>query len=170
MIRPLDPGGARLQVPATAPRLFYAPTAEPRGRFQKAAGNGTLTTRSPAATTTRTRRPRPEFAARWRNEARRRRDIIAISEEVLTELWALPDSNAPSRSRLCRNVRRFGRTKPDLRFGLELSRCSFDTTFRVFQRAAYVGAVVMLAGRRSRRAWTAGKDWSPSSAAADWPC
>lgn len=74
-------------------------------------------------------------------------DIIAISEEVLTELWALIGYRIPTpipRIGYAEAMRRFGTDKPDLRFGLELVECTdffSDTTFRVFQ-APYVGEVV----------------------------
>lgn len=89
-------------------------------------------------------------------------DIIAISEEVLTELWALIGYRIPTpipRIGYAEAMRRFGTDKPDLRFGLELVECTdffSDTTFRVFQ-APYVGAVVMPGGasqpRRTLDGW-----------------
>lgn len=91
-------------------------------------------------------------------------DIIAISEEVLTELWALIGYRIPTpipRIGYAEAMRRFGTDKPDLRFGLELVECTdffSDTTFRVFQ-APYVGAVVMPGGasqpRRTLDGWQA---------------
>ena len=78
-------------------------------------------------------------------------DIIAISEEILTALWALIGYQIPTpipRMTYADAMRRFGSDKPDLRFGLELVECTeffSDTTFRVFQ-APYVGAVVMPGG------------------------
>ncbi|WP_144207122.1 aspartate--tRNA ligase [Mycobacterium tilburgii] len=93
-------------------------------------------------------------------------DIIAISEEVLTALWALIGYQIPTpipRISYADAMRRFGSDKPDLRFGLELVECTEffkDTTFRVFQ-APYVGAVVMPGGasqlRRTLDGW---QEWA----------
>lgn len=93
-------------------------------------------------------------------------DIIAISEEVLTELWALIGYRIPTpipRIGYAEAMRRFGTDKPDLRFGLELVECTHffsDTTFRVFQ-APYVGAVVMPGGAsQPRRTLDGWQDWA----------
>ncbi|WP_057114541.1 aspartate--tRNA ligase [Mycobacterium tuberculosis] len=93
-------------------------------------------------------------------------DIIAISEEVLTELWALIGYRIPTpipRIGYAEAMRRFGTDKPDLRFGLELVECTdffSDTTFRVFQ-ASYVGAVVMPGGAsQPRRTLDGWQDWA----------
>lgn len=93
-------------------------------------------------------------------------DIIAISEEVLTELWALIGYQIPTpipRIGYAEAMRRFGTDKPDLRFGLELVECTdffSDTTFRVFQ-APYVGAVVMPGGAsQPRRTLDGWQDWA----------
>lgn len=93
-------------------------------------------------------------------------DIIAISEEVLTELWALISYRIPTpipRIGYAEAMRRFGTDKPDLRFGLELVECTdffSDTTFRVFQ-APYVGAVVMPGGAsQPRRTLDGWQDWA----------
>ncbi|CKN16427.1 aspartyl-tRNA synthetase [Mycobacterium tuberculosis] len=93
-------------------------------------------------------------------------DIIAISEEVLTELWALIGyriSTPIPRIGYAEAMRRFGTDKPDLRFGLELVECTdffSDTTFRVFQ-APYVGAVVMPGGAsQPRRTLDGWQDWA----------
>ena len=89
-------------------------------------------------------------------------DVIAISEEIITALWALIGYDVPTplpRMTYADAMRRFGSDKPDLRFGLELVECTEffkDTPFRVFQ-APYVGAVVMPGGasqpRRTLDAW-----------------
>lgn len=89
-------------------------------------------------------------------------DVIAISEQVLTALWALIGYDLPlplPRITHADAMRRFGSDKPDLRFALELVECTdyfADTTFRVFQ-APYVGAVVMPGGasqpRRTLDGW-----------------
>jgi aspartyl-tRNA synthetase len=89
-------------------------------------------------------------------------DVIAISEEIITALWALIGYDVPlplPRMTYADAMRRFGSDKPDLRFGLELVECTdyfTDTPFRVFQ-APYVGAVVMPGGasqpRRTLDAW-----------------
>jgi aspartyl-tRNA synthetase len=89
-------------------------------------------------------------------------DVIAVSEEVLTAVWALIGYHLPTpipRISYADAMRRFGSDKPDLRFGLELVECTeyfSDTTFRVFQ-APYVGAVVMPGGasqpRRTLDGW-----------------
>lgn len=93
-------------------------------------------------------------------------DIIAISEEVLTELWALIGYRIPTpipRIGYAEAMRRFGTDKPDLRFRLELVECTdffSDTTFRVFQ-APYVGAVVMPGGAsQPRRTLDGWQDWA----------
>lgn len=93
-------------------------------------------------------------------------DIIVISEEVLTELWALIGYRIPTpipRIGYAEAMRRFGTDKPDLRFGLELVECTdffSDTTFRVFQ-APYVGAVVMPGGAsQPRRTLDGWQDWA----------
>lgn len=93
-------------------------------------------------------------------------DIIAISEEVLTELWALIGYRITTpipRIGYAEAMRRFGTDKPDLRFGLELVECTdffSDTTFRVFQ-APYVGAVVMPGGAsQPRRTLDGWQDWA----------
>lgn len=93
-------------------------------------------------------------------------DIIAISEEVLTGLWALIGYRIPTpipRIGYAEAMRRFGTDKPDLRFGLELVECTdffSDTTFRVFQ-APYVGAVVMPGGAsQPRRTLDGWQDWA----------
>lgn len=93
-------------------------------------------------------------------------DIIAISEEVLTELWALIGYRIPTpipRIGYAEAMRRFGTDKPDLRFGLELVECTdffSDTTFRVFQ-APYVGAVMMPGGAsQPRRTLDGWQDWA----------
>lgn len=93
-------------------------------------------------------------------------DIIAISEGVLTELWALIGYRIPTpipRIGYAEAMRRFGTDKPDLRFGLELVECTdffSDTTFRVFQ-APYVGAVVMPGGAsQPRRTLDGWQDWA----------
>ena len=89
-------------------------------------------------------------------------DVIAVSEEVLTALWALIGYQLPTpipRISYAEAMRRFGSDKPDIRFGVELVECTeyfSDTTFRVFQ-APYVGAVVMPGGasqpRRTLDGW-----------------
>ena len=89
-------------------------------------------------------------------------DVIAISEKIITALWALIDYDVPTplpRMTYADAMRLYGSDKPDLRFGLELVECTEyfkDTPFRVFQ-APYVGAVVMPGGasqpRRTLDAW-----------------
>ena len=89
-------------------------------------------------------------------------DVIAISEQIISALWALIGYDVPTplpRMTYADAMRRFGSDKPDLRFGVELFECTeyfSDTTFRVFQ-APYVGAVVMPGGasqpRRTLDAW-----------------
>ncbi|AGB23087.1 aspartyl-tRNA synthetase [Mycobacterium sp. JS623] len=89
-------------------------------------------------------------------------DVIAVSEEIVTALWALIGYDVPTplpRMTYADAMRLYGSDKPDLRFGLELVECTDyfkDTPFRVFQ-APYVGAVVMPGGasqpRRTLDAW-----------------
>jgi aspartyl-tRNA synthetase len=93
-------------------------------------------------------------------------DIIAISEEILTALWALVGYQIPTpipRISYADAMRRFGSDKPDMRFGLELVECAEffkDTTFRVFQ-APYVGAVVMPGGAsQPRRTLDGWQEWA----------
>jgi aspartyl-tRNA synthetase len=93
-------------------------------------------------------------------------DIIAVSEEILTALWALIGYQVPTpvpRISYAEAMRRFGSDKPDMRFGLELVECAEffkDTTFRVFQ-APYVGAVVMPGGAsQPRRTLDGWQEWA----------
>ncbi|MDT5136055.1 MAG: aspartyl-tRNA synthetase [Mycobacterium sp.] len=93
-------------------------------------------------------------------------DVIAISEQILTALWALIGYQVPTpipRMTYADAMRRFGSDKPDLRFGLELVECTeffSDTTFRVFQ-APYVGAVVMPGGAaQPRRTLDGWQEWA----------
>ncbi len=93
-------------------------------------------------------------------------DIIAISEEILSALWALIGYELPTpipRISYAEAMRRFGSDKPDMRFGLELVECAEffkDTTFRVFQ-APYVGAVVMPGGAsQPRRTLDGWQEWA----------
>src|SRR6202011_2142662 len=64
-------------------------------------------------------------------------DIISLSEEILSALWALVGYQVPtplSRISYADAMRRFGSDKPDMRFGLELVECTEffrDTPFRV---------------------------------------
>ncbi len=93
-------------------------------------------------------------------------DIIAVSEEILSALWALIGYQVPTpipRISYADAMRRFGSDKPDMRFGLELVECAEffkDTTFRVFQ-APYVGAVVMPGGAsQPRRTLDGWQEWA----------
>ena len=93
-------------------------------------------------------------------------DIIAVSEEILSALWALIGYQVPTpipRISYADAMRRFGSDKPDMRFGLELVECTEffkDTTFRVFQ-APYVGAVVMPGGAsQPRRTLDGWQEWA----------
>lgn len=93
-------------------------------------------------------------------------DILAISEEILSALWALIGYEIPTpipRISYAEAMQRFGSDKPDMRFGLELVDCTeffSDTTFRVFQ-APYVGAVVMPGGAsQPRRTLDGWQEWA----------
>lgn len=93
-------------------------------------------------------------------------DVIAISEEIVTALWALIGYEVPTplpRMTYAEAMRRYGTDKPDLRFGLELVELTdyfTDTPFRVFQ-APYVGAVVMPGGAsQPRRTLDAWQEWA----------
>src|SRR6185437_5013934 len=93
-------------------------------------------------------------------------DIIAISEEILSAVWALIGYRIPTpipRITYADAMRRFGSDKPDMRFGFELVDCTEffkDTSFRVFQ-APYVGAVVMPGGAsQPRRTLDGWQEWA----------
>jgi aspartyl-tRNA synthetase len=89
-------------------------------------------------------------------------DIIALSEELLTRIWALIDVEVGApfpRITYAEAMDRYGSDKPDLRFGQEITEMTgyfAETPFRVFQ-AEYVGAVVMPGGagqpRKQLDAW-----------------
>jgi aspartyl-tRNA synthetase len=89
-------------------------------------------------------------------------DIIRLSEELLTRIWALigVEVGAPfPRITYAEAMDRYGTDKPDLRFGQEITEMTgyfAETSFRVFQ-AEYVGAVVMPGGaaqpRKQLDAW-----------------
>ena len=108
-------------------------------------------------------------------------DVIAIAEEILTEVWATAGYRiSPPIPRMTYDaaMRRFGSDKPDLRFDIELVECTeffAETPFRVF-KAPYVGAVVMKGGAsQPRRQLDAWQEWPTSSSArtassaAPWP-
>ena len=93
-------------------------------------------------------------------------DVIALTEEVLTALWALVGHQVPTpipRITYAEAMRRYGSDKPDLRCDLELVECTeyfSGTGFRVFQ-APYVGAVVMPGGAaQPRRTLDGWQDWA----------
>nr|WP_242516434.1 aspartate--tRNA ligase [Corynebacterium mendelii] len=93
-------------------------------------------------------------------------DIIALSEEILVELWKLIGYDIPTpipRMTYKEAMERYGSDKPDLRFDIEITECTEffkDTTFRVFQ-APYVGAVVMDGGAsQPRRQLDAWQEWA----------
>jgi aspartyl-tRNA synthetase len=93
-------------------------------------------------------------------------DIIALTEELLVELWRLIGYELPTpipRMTYAEAMARFGTDKPDLRCALELVELTeyfADTPFRVFQ-APYVGAVVMPGGAsQPRRQLDAWQEWA----------
>src|SRR4029077_14543327 len=93
-------------------------------------------------------------------------DIIALTEELLVELWRLIGYELPTpipRMTYAEAMSRYGTDKPDLRCGLELVELTeyfADTPFRVFQ-APYVGAVVMPGGAsQPRRQLDAWQEWA----------
>ena len=93
-------------------------------------------------------------------------DVLALSEEILKELWALIGYDVPTplpRLTYAEAMRRFGSDKPDLRMGQELVECTeffAETPFRVFQ-AEYVGAVVMPGGAsQPRKQLDAWQEWA----------
>src|SRR4051794_28514600 len=93
-------------------------------------------------------------------------DIIALTEEILTALWALIGYDVPTplpRLTYAEAMARFGTDKPDLRMGQELVECTEffqDTPFRVFQ-SPYVGAVVMPGGAgQPRKQLDAWQEWA----------
>ncbi|NNU28715.1 aspartate--tRNA ligase [Isoptericola sediminis] len=93
-------------------------------------------------------------------------DVIALTEELLAEIWQLVDVEVPrpfERITFADAMRLYGTDKPDLRFGnplVELTEYFADTSFRVFQNE-YVGAVVMPGGAsQPRRQFDAWQDWA----------
>ncbi len=93
-------------------------------------------------------------------------DVIVLTEEILTALWALIGYDVPTplpRLTYAEAMARFGSDKPDLRMGLELVECTEffkDTPFRVFQ-SEYVGAVVMPGGAgQPRKQLDAWQEWA----------
>ncbi|MDO8148687.1 MULTISPECIES: aspartate--tRNA ligase [unclassified Isoptericola] len=93
-------------------------------------------------------------------------DVIALTEELLAEIWRLVDVEVPrpfERITFADAMRLYGTDKPDLRFGnplVELTEYFADTSFRVFQNE-YVGAVVMPGGAsQPRRQFDAWQDWA----------
>jgi aspartyl-tRNA synthetase len=93
-------------------------------------------------------------------------DVIALSEEILTALWALVGHEVSTpipRMTYAEAMARYGTDKPDLRLDLEITDCTEyfqDTPFRVFQ-APYVGAGVMPGGAdQARRQLDAWQDWA----------
>ncbi|WP_402465190.1 aspartate--tRNA ligase [Isoptericola aurantiacus] len=93
-------------------------------------------------------------------------DVIALTEELLAEIWNLIDVRIPTpieRMTYADAMRLYGTDKPDLRFAnplVELTEYFADTPFRVFQNE-YVGAVVMPGGAsQPRRQFDAWQDWA----------
>ncbi len=93
-------------------------------------------------------------------------DVIALAEEILTELWKLIGyeiSTPIPRMTYKEAMEKYGSDKPDLRFDIQITECTEffkDTTFRVFQNE-YVGAVVMEGGAsQPRRQFDAWQDWA----------
>ncbi len=93
-------------------------------------------------------------------------DVIALTEELLVEIWKLVDVQVPTpieRITYADAMRLYGTDKPDLRFGnplVELTDYFKDTPFRVFQ-SEYVGAVVMPGGAsQPRRQFDAWQEWA----------
>ena len=93
-------------------------------------------------------------------------DVIALAEEILTELWALIGYEIKTpipRMTYKEAMEKYGSDKPDLRFDIQIVDCTEffkDTTFRVFQNP-YVGAVVMDGGAsQPRRQLDAWQDWA----------
>lgn len=93
-------------------------------------------------------------------------DVIALAENILTEVWNLIDYQIPkpiARITYADAMAKYGTDKPDLRFDLELIELTEyfkDTPFRVFQ-APYVGAVVMPGGgSQPRRQFDAWQEWA----------
>ena len=93
-------------------------------------------------------------------------DVIAVSEDVLREIWALIGYELVTpipRITFKDAMERFGSDKPDLRFGhelVELTEFFATTPFRVFQQE-YVGAVVMPGGgSQPRRTFDKWQEWA----------
>ena len=98
-------------------------------------------------------------------------DVIALSEDIVSELWKLIDVEIPTpieRITFHEAMRLYGSDKPDLRFGnaiVELKEYFAETPFRVFQ-SEYVGSVVMPGGASlPRRQFDAWQDWARSRGA-----
>lgn len=95
-------------------------------------------------------------------------DVIAESEKVLKNIWALIDYDLPTpiqRMPYQEAMEKYGTDKPDLRFGLELvdlTEYFKGSPFRLFN-APYVGAVVMPGGAsQSRRTFDKWQEWARS--------
>ena len=93
-------------------------------------------------------------------------DVIALAEEIVTELWKLIDYEIKTpipRMTYADAMKYYGSDKPDLRFDIKIVECTEffkDTTFRVFQNE-YVGAVVMEGGAsQPRRQFDAWQEWA----------
>ncbi len=93
-------------------------------------------------------------------------DVIAVSEEVMAQVWKLIDVELPRPMRRLtwhEAMNDYGSDKPDLRFDLkihEVTALFAGTSFRVFQ-APYVGCVVMPGGGSlPRRQFDAWQEWA----------
>ncbi len=93
-------------------------------------------------------------------------DVIAISEEIMAQVWELIDVELPrpmQRLSWHEAMDNYGSDKPDLRFDLKIHEVTpvfAETSFRVFQ-APYVGSVVMPGGASlPRRQFDAWQEWA----------
>jgi aspartyl-tRNA synthetase len=93
-------------------------------------------------------------------------DILEVGEAIVRSLWqGTLDYTIGEIPRMTYfdAMDKYGSDKPDLRFDIELSDCTYyfkNTEFRVFQNE-YVGAVVMPGGAdQPRRAFDAWQEWA----------
>ena len=181
---PVDPRGRpRLPGPGPPAARHLVRAAAVAAAVQAAADGRpawSATTRSPAATATRTSAPTgspssPSSTSRCRSSTQD--DIIELGEEIVATLWSeLAGYEIPTpipRITWTDAMNRYGSDKPDLRYGVELVELTDylrGTEFRVFAGAidagGYVGAVVMPGGAaQTRKELDGWQDWAKARGA-----